>query len=118
MITRPVLYKKIYCTQGFFRDQQVDEIVQSIPERPDEASDSLSLSVGDYILIGVNRDGSASTSKKHYVGTVQSCDEDNLHVMFMTSKGSLLNIHNLYPIFGRIIFVNYVFFCFKIYLFS
>lgn len=118
MITRPVLYKKQYCTQGFFRDQQVDEIVQSMAERPDEASDSLSLSVGDYILIGVNQDGSASTSKKHYVGTVQSCDEDNLHVLFMTSKGSLLNIHNLNLIFGRIVFVNYVFFCFIINLFS
>ena len=92
--------------------------MQSIAEGPDEASDSLSLSVGDYILIGVNQDGSASTSKKHYVGTVQSCDEENLHVMFMTSKGSLLNIHNLYPIFGRIIFVNYVFFCFIINIFS
>ena len=88
--------------------------MQSIAKQPDEATDSLSLAVGDYILIGVNRNGSASTSKKHYVGTVQSVDEDNLHVMFMTSKGSLLNIHNLYPIFGRIIFVTYVFFCFII----
>ena len=84
-------------------------------EQADEATHSLS--VGDYILIGVNPDGSASTSKKHYIGTVQSFDEEHLNVMFMASKGSLLDIHNIDLIFGRIMLVNDVFFCFMINLF-
>ena len=59
-------------------------------EQEEEATHSMS--VRDYILIGVNVDGSASTSKKHYVGTVQSIDEENMNVNFMTSKGSLLKL--------------------------